>query len=83
MTDTEAAAGVINNIVDNLKGSPLIIGMLALNALFLALIAWLNHESSSNRHEEMLEILRDCNRPQAYYPPTRGGLEESLSKEVR
>ena len=83
MTDTEttAAAGVLNNVIDNLKGSPLIIGLLCLNGLFLAVIAWLSHESSTDRHAEMLEMMRDCNRPQAYYPPTRGGLEEMLNKK--
>lgn len=81
MTDGEAAAGVINNIVDNLKGSPLVIGLLCLNGLFLGLIAWLNHEASANRHDEMMELMRDCNRPTTYFSPNRGGLEESLQRK--
>ena len=62
MTKEEAAAGVINNIVDNLKGSPLIIGLLVMNAIFFAFTAYGMHDASVQRHDELMEIIRECTR---------------------
>lgn len=59
MTD-EDIAGVANNIVSSLKNQPVIIGLLVLNVIFVGVSYFEQQSSRQLRHDELMEIMRDC-----------------------
>jgi len=61
MTKEEQLTSVANNVIDSLRNQPLVIGMLVLNVIFLVVIGWANHEASSNRHDELLQVMSQAN----------------------
>jgi hypothetical protein len=56
----EAGTDVARDLASGLKGSPLIIGILLLNAMFLVLIWYSNNQASEQRHEEMSYLMERC-----------------------
>ncbi len=67
------AKDIAGKVVDSLRNSPTIIGLLCINILFIAGLFWNISRAGHERHEELLEILRTCDeqtqQPQFYPPP--------------
>jgi len=55
--------GVANNIVDSLRGNPLVIGILALNAAFIVSFVYIDIQAKANYRFLTAELLRDCLTP--------------------
>ena len=65
--------GVANNVVDSLRGNPMVIGLLALNTAFIASFVYIDIQSKANYRFLTAELLRDCltplRNPQPHYAP--------------
>ena len=68
MTEQDTA-GVVNNVVDSLRGNPLVIGLLVINIGFLGAFLWVDDRRQENNKALVMELLRNCgSQPRGYAP---------------
>lgn len=60
MTSAEAT-GVVQSVIHGLQGNPLVIGLLALNTIFIGVFYLGAKDASQVRHEELLAVMQQCN----------------------
>jgi hypothetical protein len=64
---TEEAGKAVGGVVDALKSTPVVLGLILMNVLFLATALWFLHEVATNtraRNSEQTQLLAECMRRQ-------------------
>jgi len=76
-------SGLANNVVDSLRGSPLVIGILALNTAFIASFVYIDMQAKENMRVLTLELMRDCltplRNPQQHYAPQKQSAPQNMA----
>jgi hypothetical protein len=60
MTPTETVTKIASTAVDSLKGSPVMLGLLLMNIIFMSLIFVTVRDLRKQQHEQMSLVLQRC-----------------------
>ena len=60
MSVTEQAGKVASSVVDAMKSQPLALALILINVLYLGIMFWVWHETSSRRSELVTNVLKSC-----------------------